>query len=284
MELFVMRVDSTGNSSWLKIYQEHYSGYVPRIEKTQDGGYIVSASATTDQGWDFWVLKLNSEGTIPGCDAIVDAEAIIIDYSISTQDTEAIIQSPAITLYDIISCEAVEQTTTISAICQYDNLSDMDGDGIENTPGGTMTSSMFLDSADNCPDMPNGPFLGTCIQGNVGSTCISDEACGVNGICSMNQEDTFPPQGNNIGDACDCESDFDCSGGVDANDVTAFLVDFGRSTFFNPCNNADPCNGDVDCNANVDAADVNKFLEDFGRSQFNNPCPSCVAGDWCEYP
>ena len=34
---------------------------------------------------------------------------------------------------------------------------------------------------------------------------------------------------------------------------------------------------------NVDANDVTMFLEDFGRSQFNNPCPSCVAGDWCVY-
>ena len=100
---------------------------------------------------------------------------------------------------------------------------------------------------------------------------------------NQNQEDTFPPQGNGIGDACDCECDFDCSGGVDANDVTAFLGDFGRSTFNNPCTNTAPCNGDVDCNANVDATDVTIFLQDFGRSQFNNPCPACKIGEWCSY-
>ena len=100
----------------------------------------------------------------------------------------------------------------------------------------------------------------------------------------MNQEDTYPPEGNRIGDACDCESDFDCSGGVDANDVTAFLGDFGRSTFNNPCTNSAPCNGDVDCNGNVDAIDVYKFLEDFGRSHFNNPCPPCHVEPWCVYP
>jgi len=32
-----------------------------------------------------------------------------------------------------------------------------------------------------------------------------------------------------------CESDFDCNGAVDANDVSTFLEDFGRSQFFNPC-------------------------------------------------
>jgi hypothetical protein len=99
------------------------------------------------------------------------------------------------------------------------------------------------------------------------------------------QEDTYPPKGNGIGDACDCEADFNCDGNVDATDVTGFLTDFGRSTFFNPCRNGDPCNGDFNCDVNVDAADVTLFLTDFGRSQFNNPCPPCVVGDWCDpYP
>jgi len=130
----------------------------------------------------------------------------------------------------------------------------------------TVTITCFYDTSDfdgdgisndedNCPDTPN-----------------------------LGQEDTYPPQGNGIGDACDCECDFDCSGSVDANDVTEFLGDFGRSTFNNPCTNALPCNGDSNCDGNVDALDVNKFLEDFGRSQYNNPCLPCVAGPWCNYP
>jgi hypothetical protein len=110
------------------------------------------------------------------------------------------------------------------------------------------------DGLDNCPETPN-----------------------------PNQEDTYPPQGNGIGDACDCESDFNCDGNVDADDVGPLLIDFGRSIFSNPCTNAVPCNGDVNCDVNVDAFDVSAFLEDFGRSQFNNPCPPCVVGDWCVY-
>ena len=99
------------------------------------------------------------------------------------------------------------------------------------------------------------------------------------------QEDTYPPAGNGIGDACDCEADFNCDGNVDATDVTGFLTDFGRSTFFNPCRNGDPCNGDFNCDVNVDAADITLLLTDFGRSQFNNPCPACEGGDWCvPYP
>ena len=66
--------------------------------------------------------------------------------------------------------------------------------------------------------------------------------------------------------------------------VDAFLVDFGRGSFNNPCSNENQCNGDVDCNGSCDANDVTRFLEDFGRSQFNNPCPACTVGDWCVYP
>jgi len=98
------------------------------------------------------------------------------------------------------------------------------------------------------------------------------------------QEDTFPPLGNNIGDACDCESDFNCDGDVDADDVAAFLTDFGRFQFNNPCANGNPCNGDTDCDTDVDADDVGKFLEDFGRFLFNNPCPQCTGEAWCLYP
>jgi len=97
------------------------------------------------------------------------------------------------------------------------------------------------------------------------------------------QEDTYPPQGNAIGDACDCEADFTCNGNVDGADVAAFLEDFARSQFNGPCTGENQCSGDFDCNGGVDAEDVNKLLEDFGRNLYNNPCPPCQAGDWCTY-
>jgi hypothetical protein len=103
------------------------------------------------------------------------------------------------------------------------------------------------------------------------------------GAFDPNQEDTYPPGGNGIGDACECEGDFDCNGNVEATDVNLFLIDFGRNQFFNKCTDLSSCNGDFNCDGNVDATDVTKFLEDFGRNTFNDPCPSCVAGVWCSY-
>ena len=146
-------------------------------------------------------------------------------------------------------------------------------------------SDGIADDQDNCQNTPNGPCLGTCYTWSEMMPCTTDTDCdGLPRSCSMNQEDTYPPDGNDIGDACDCECDFNCDGNVDADDVTNFLTDFGRSPFFNPCTNADPCNGDCECDTDVDSADIEKLLEDFGRSPFFNPCPPCVSGDWCSYP
>jgi hypothetical protein len=157
-------------------------------------------------------------------------------------------------------------------------VDDSDGDGIP-------------DGQDNCPDHPNGPSQGTCTEVagvnlivSTGQFCTVDEDCDPGEFCEKTQADTYPPGGNGIGDACDCEGNFNCDTNVDATDVATFLADFGRSIFFNPCTNAIPCDGDFLCDVDVDADDVTKFLEDFGRSTFFLPCPICSGAPWCSYP
>ena len=81
-----------------------------------------------------------------------------------------------------------------------------------------------------------------------------------------------------------CEGNFDCDEDQDGTDAAAFKVDFGRSTFVNPCTNQDTCKGDFDCDGDVDGSDAGWFKEDFGRSPFANPCPACEQGvEWCGY-
>jgi hypothetical protein len=80
-----------------------------------------------------------------------------------------------------------------------------------------------------------------------------------------------------------CEGNFDCDGDCDGTDAAAFKVDFGRSTFLNPCTDDNQCNGDFDCDVDVDGTDAALFKADFGRSLMNNPCPTCVVGEWCVY-
>ena len=64
---------------------------------------------------------------------------------------------------------------------------------------------------------------------------VECDITGGDGSCSMNQEDTSPPDKNGIGDVCECEGDFDCDGDCDGTDAAKFKADFGRSTFGNPC-------------------------------------------------
>jgi hypothetical protein len=148
---------------------------------------------------------------------------------------------------------------------------DTDSDGID-------------DCNDNCPNHPNGPSGGSCTSGNVGDPCLSNGDCGTGGICSLAQEDTYPPGGNGCGDACECEGNFDDDPDQDGSDAATFKVDFGRSIFLSPCITSDPCNGDFDCDGDVDGTDAAKFKEDFGRSPFLNPCPICPTDPWCIYP
>ena len=167
----------------------------------------------------------------------------------------------------------------------------------------------FSGEVDNCKHTPNGPGGGTCTAGDIveiGEFCMDNDECGEGGYCSMSQEDTdvdgkgdvcdncpedhnpgqedtYPPQGNICGDACECEADMNSDRNVDSNDSIMFNADFGRNIYNNPCSSGDPCNGDFNCDHNVDANDNIKFNEDFGRNIYNDPCPLCPTDPWCVY-
>ncbi|HKK51391.1 MAG TPA: thrombospondin type 3 repeat-containing protein, partial [Myxococcota bacterium] len=60
-----------------------------------------------------------------------------------------------------------------------------------------------LDGLDNCPAAPNAAGFGTCTAGDperLGLACGSDGECGLEGSCSMAQEDTDL---DGVGDACE---------------------------------------------------------------------------------
>jgi len=102
-------------------------------------------------------------------------------------------------------------------------------------------------------------------------------------VYNPDQKDTYPPVGNDIGDACDCEADFACDGDVDGGDVALFRTEVARNRFNHPCTNDDPCNGDFDCDGDVDGWDNSLFKADSGRNEYNKPCPLCTPGEWCNY-
>ena len=115
-----------------------------------------------------------------------------------------------------------------------------------------------------------------------GMTENCDDNCPV--TFNPGQDETYPPQGNGIGDACDCEGNFDCDDDCDGTDAAEFKQYFGRSQFTTPCATGNQCKGDFDCDSDCDGTDAAFFKLDFGRSPFSNPCPVCEVGDWCVYP
>jgi hypothetical protein len=169
--------------------------------------------------------------------------------------------------------------------CTYINNTDPCDDelfcnGIDTCSGGTCS----FHPGDPCPPLFCDEDLDSCIETqDSDEDGVPDAEDNCPTTPNPNQEDTYPPQKNGIGDACDCEGNFDCDQDVDAEDVTRFLADFGRGRYFQPCVDGNPCNGDVTCDGDVDAGDVEMFLEDLGRGAYVQPCPQCTGEAWCSY-
>jgi hypothetical protein len=162
-------------------------------------------------------------------------------------------------------------------------------------------SDIIADYADNCPNVYN-PGQEDADGDGIGNACDlcpndpendidSDGTCADIDNCpstpNEDQSDTYPPQGNGIGDACDCEGNFNCysDSDVDGSDAALFKKDFGRSMLVEPCTSESPCNGDFNCDGDADGTDASLFKADFGRSSMQKPCPACIAGvAWCSYP
>jgi len=161
----------------------------------------------------------------------------------------------------------------IGDVC--DSCTDIDGDGFGN-PGFPSNAC----PSDNCPDTYN------VAQADADADCIGNVCDPEPEVYDSSVPDVYPPQGNGIGDACECEGNFNCTvdRDVDGSDASTFKADFGRSSFNRPCTSVDSCNGDFLCNGNVDGSDAAKFKSDFGRSSFQNPCLICLSsGPWCAY-
>ena len=197
--------------------------------------------------------------------------------------------------------DACDNCPLIANAGQEDGDADGVGDACDNCPlianvDQTNSDTDTLgDACDNCPAIAN-PGQEDADSDGTGDACNGaidaddDEWADSLDNCPINynpaQGDNLPPGGNGIGDACECEADFECDGDVDGSDASTFKLYFGRGQFFAPCNAFNPCRGDFDCDGDVDGTDANRVKVDFGRSMINNACPEspvCSQPDWCNY-
>ncbi|MBA4133840.1 MAG: secretion protein [Flavobacterium sp.] len=71
-DLWVVKLNATGEIEWQKSYGGNHDEYGRRISQTDDGGYIIIATSLSDDGdimqpygqTDYWILKLDSSGAL----------------------------------------------------------------------------------------------------------------------------------------------------------------------------------------------------------------------------
>ena len=143
----------------------------------------------------------------------------------------------------------------------YASAADNDGDGI--------------DQNDNCPTIPNGLYLGTCVKSKGGMivsyrvegnfiTCDEDSDCyDTDGTCQMEQVDF---NSNDCGDVCECYADVTEDGRVTTKDYGILRQEFGRDCVLNP-----PCLTDFNEDGRVTTKDFGILRNEFGRGD----CPAC---------
>ena len=281
----IIKLDSNGNLLWQMLYGDH-SDKASSIMQAIDGGYSIVGTSLLYT----WVLKLNSTGGIEWQKTYNESDEDCA-YSIQqTIDGEYIVAG-------YTESPSGDKDVWILKLDSFGDIPDCTKVGINNAAISNFSGS--ITSCCSIADYPDRTVVNTNIEpqetfARMSVTCCSDmddhdcdgipdDADNCPDIPNPNQADSYPPAGNEIGDVCDCEGNFDCDKDTDGIDAANFKPDFGRNSYNIPCESGNPCNGDFDCDNDCDGTDAAKFKEDFGRNEYNNPCPACEVVEWCEY-
>jgi hypothetical protein len=117
-DFWVLKINYDGALVWQKTYGGTGYDVAESIQQTNDGGYIVigETSSAGAGGDDFWVLKLNSAGTI-GCGIGADSSATIF-----TPSADGIISGATTTnsssTSPYTSVTGQDKTATVNTQCQ----------------------------------------------------------------------------------------------------------------------------------------------------------------------
>jgi hypothetical protein len=92
-DVWVFKLDESGNVVWQKTYGGVGESYdvANSVQQTADGGFIVACVigdfSTGPSSFGSLILKLDSNGEIPGCGIMHTSDALIMEPSLSVEDT-----------------------------------------------------------------------------------------------------------------------------------------------------------------------------------------------------
>jgi uncharacterized delta-60 repeat protein len=120
-DVWVLKLDSAGTVSWQKAYGGIGSDEPESLQQIGTGAYILAGSADSFGAGlcDFWVLKLDSDGTISFDLAsgayVIDTDAVPADTSVSAADTT---ETAAITSATMVNTSAAVADTNATVMQQ----------------------------------------------------------------------------------------------------------------------------------------------------------------------
>ena len=217
------------------------------------GGEIQIQYSTSSVQYESWTNQFNNNasGVISGSGKLTIgygsyphyAQSTLNNYGSiaiepsSTYQTESVRCMGIINNYDLIDTTNGGIDNTDGTINNYGTINN-ECDGLV---GGTVTGNPIPSpSCDNCPDDPNKVEPGICGCGVPDTDPDSDGTPNCNDNCpniyNPDQEDN---DDNNIGDACECEGDFEPDGDVDGRDLAQKI--------------------------NAGGSNIDKFADNFGR-------------------
>jgi len=117
-DVWILKLDSDGDVEWQKAYggSDIDGTDAPgAIQQTSDGGYIVAAyTKSFGPGWGYaWILKLDSNGDIPDCCAIIEGDINVTSTSVEPVSTDADVQT---TSGSVVNTNAMARITSATPI------------------------------------------------------------------------------------------------------------------------------------------------------------------------